>query len=1240
MTRDSQGALICYTDRGKIYRYNRDADCFEKLYGATSFLGRHSLHAAAVSGNLLLLGLHNGLYQVDLKSQQVKSHIAQSYNIRTIEPYVGSTFLIGSDHGVGCLDIALDSCFTIGLPNLDVKSIYYDADQQRIWVGTNGSGLWTMHFDGSGAQQIENFESSIVTQIRPYGDSQLLVGTDGNGLLLTSRRIASSLQQIANDNLGVQYLLPGAGVQGLLVDGNNIWLSIFDCGVSLLHPSSAVRCLQPASSNRPSEHRVNDVTVDKEGKVWAAYHKSVAQFDPETGDYRTFEFPNSNFLTIQAASDGTIWAGGYNAGIYHFDPKSGRSSHLSSLAGRKVNSNVYSLFEDDQQRVWVGSQFSPLTCITPDASMARWQIPSLSHMKQYDVTHINDIGQLDKNVMVVATTDGVVLLDVVNGAQIQSLLTEVDTTWTGTNFISCVETDHAHNIYIGTDGSGLVVYNAESGTKEHFTSINGLPSNFIRSIECVGDSLLWISTEKEGIFSFDLASRSVHTTVTHSRGLSVEGFVQGASAQLANGKLVFGGKGGIEVINPRELNPKTDELLFMVSEVGLGEESRLSHLTHPEVLDAPLQHLKKITLPYGERSLRITFSAVDLYHNSDFWLVYRIGDDDSYWQPLEENRTITIYTLPAGKHSMTVRCLRGYETIAEKTIEIEVEQTPWLSGYAIGLYILIAIILALSVLVTIVKAIQHSSSQEKIRFFNSVAHDIRTPLSLVSTPLSDLEPYVSPQAPQTLLPLIKRNLKHLNDVVNQLSLFNAGQNRQQTPMPVQLCEFISALCESYQPMATHRNLYLEVETPDEAVWVYAEVGILQRVMDNLLGNAFKFTNEGGIRIKVRKQGQRGVIEVADTGIGMSESTRRKLFRHFFRGENAVNGRIPGFGLGMMYAYQAIKQMRGRLSCQSQEGKGSTFTVQLPVSPAAEAQTYAFEMPAVDLVADEQKLLYSGYRYDILVVEDNEELLNYLKQKLSAEYNVSCVGCVADAELLLKKHYPDLIISDIMMPGMHGDVWCSQLKKNIDTSHIPVILLTANSDYQSQMQSLSLGADDYITKPFDINILLLKIRNIFIARRKIQAHFMQGVNLANRSDVTASEIEGVAERSGSQTNHNQEVKGQENNTQTTTSTLDDQFVRRLFQLLDKYIIRPDLTVEQLAAEMAVSHTLFYEKVNKLLGVPPASLIRSCRMKKAKALLLEGNHTVAEVAVMCGFPDSKYFSTAFKKFYGVSPSKIKQ
>lgn len=1210
LIKDEAGRLVCYTDRGKVLRYNKESDCFDLQYSASSILGNHSLHAASTCGDTLILGMYNGLYRVDLQSQRIVSHICKDYNIRTIVPYVGGTFLVGSDHGVGLLDVALDSCFTLGLPNLDVKTIYYDADQQRIWLGTNGSGLWTMHFDGSGAQQIANWENAIVMQVQPFGDSQLVVGTDGSGLLVTSRRMVTPLQQMAMDVPGRQYLLPGAGIQGVLVDGNNIWLSIFDCGISLIRPTQAVQCLTHPVATFESEQRVNDVAVDSHGNIWGAYHNSVGGFCRETGEARVYDFEKANFLTICAASDGTIWAGGYNSGLYHLDPHSGKHSYLPSLDSRSVNSNVYSIIEDSKHRIWVGSQFSPLSCILPDRNRSRYGIPPLQQMLQYDVTRINDIAELADEKLAIATTDGMVVLDLTSAAT-NVILSEKDSCWMGTNFISCIDTDRSHSVYIGTDGSGLVVYNVVTGAREHYSTAHGMPSNFLRSIEYVGDSLLWISTETDGIFSFSLKTHTVQHSVTHTRGLTTNGFVQEASAHLPDGTVMFGGKGGIEVINPGELSVNSDIVPFHIAEVGLADLPHISYKTHPKVLDRPLSELNRIVLPYGERSLRIRFSVVDLYHNSDYRLIYSIGSNNEFWQPLD-NRQATIYTLPAGQHRMTVRCLRGEQVVAEKQILIDAEQSLWLRGPAIFLYVVLAMALIAIAFITIVKMIQHNASEEKIRFFNSVAHDIRTPLSLVSSPLADLERYVSPQAPASLMPLVKRNLKHLNDVVNQLSLFNSGSNKPQLSLePVQICEFMSGVKEAYQPMAEHRNLSFEIQLPQEEVWVYADVKMLQRIVDNILGNAFKFTQKGGVTMQIRRHGQRGVIQISDTGIGMSESTRRKLFRHFFRGENAVNGRIPGLGLGMMYTYQAIKQMGGRLDCESQEGKGSSFTVQFPIAPAGESHAYDFSEQIVVVQEDDFRPVYSGYRYDVLVVEDSEELLDYMKQKLGEGYNVVCANCVADAKILLKSHHPDLIISDIMMPGMRGDDWCAELKSHIETSHIPVILLTANSDYQSQMQGLSMGADEYITKPFDVHMLLVKIRNIFDAKRKLHAYYM---HLLNTADTDAPDKE------------------------QPTSTLDDQFVARLMKAIDKYISQPDLSVEQLASEMAMSHTLFYEKVNKVLGMPPASLIRSCRMQKAKSLLVEGKLSVGEVALTCGFTDAKYFSTAFKKFYGISPSKV--
>lgn len=1231
LTQDRQGRLICYTDRGKIFRYNKVADTFDLLYSATDILNRHSLHAAATYGDTLIVGLYNGLTIIDLKEEKNSWKCCTSHNIRTIVPFSGSTFLVGSDHGFGCLNLEQMDYSTWGLEHLDIKSIYYDRTFQQIWLGTNGSGLWMMSLTSNDIHQVPNWESTIVTQILPYEDDKIIVGTDGNGLLITSREAPAPLQQIASDKPGLQYQLPGAGIQGLLIDEDKIWVTAFDRGLSLLKPESAIRCLHKPKMEQLAEPRVNDVAVDQQGHIWAAFRQSITEYNLEDDTECTYPLANSNLLTLMTASDGTIWCGGYNAGIYRFDPISKQYSHLGSLEGKSVNSSVYAIYEDHLGRIWVGCLSSPLVCFKPEAQLPHHKIPDTKQMKQYPYMRINDIGQLDDSTMVLATTDGVQILNERTGDS-HSIMSVVDSTWTGINYVASIATDHSYNIYIGTDGSGLVIYNAQTGQQEQYTSHHGLPSNFIRSIECVGDSLLWISTEKEGIFSFSLSSKSVLNNVSHSRGLTNEGFHQDASAQLADGSLAFGGKGGVEIIRPELLSASNLDIRFMVSEVGLGQESRISYLTHPHILDAPITEISRINLPYGERALRLTFTAVDLYQNSDLRLLYRIGEESDYWQPLDDQRMVTIYSLPAGNHKMTIRCMRGQQIVAEKEIDIIAEQSPWLSWPAMTLYIMVGILLIFSLLMLLFKEIQQSASEEKIRFFNSVAHDIRTPLSLVLSPLADLEQYVSPHAPESLLPLIKRNLKHLNDVVNQLSLFNNGQNRLHLKIePIQICEFITSLQEAYLPMATHRGLTLEVSVPDKGFWINADIKMLQRVIDNLLGNALKFTQKGGILISVHKHGQRAIIEVIDTGIGMSEKTRRKLFNHFFRGENAINGGIPGFGLGMMYAYQAIKQMDGRLSCQSTEGKGSTFSIQLPVAPSGEEKNYDFTEHVEEIVDQEFRPVYSSFRHDILIVEDNEELLDYMKQKLGQGYNVLCANCVDHAQKILKNNHPDLIISDIMMPGMRGDDWCLQLKQDIETSHIPVILLTANSDYRSQIHGLNMGADDYVTKPFDINLLLMKIRNIFESRRKMQAHYMQILQQSGAKKTNGSDR---AQKTAPSDNDIE----QKDPAITTTQSLDDQFVTRLFQIIDRYVSQPDLTIDQLESEMAMSHTLLYEKVNKILGIPPATLIRQYRMKKAKELLLQGQWPVSEVAAMCGFVDSKYFSTAFKKHFGISPSKV--
>lgn len=1213
--------IYVYSDLGEIGMYKAEEDAFEKFCNVNSYLGGHSLHDLYINEENLVLGLYNGISILNRKDLSKQEDLCTDKNIHCIIPFSEKTFLVGCNNGLWLLDLTQNTCEMIACPELDIKCLYYDQEQRQVWMGTIGKGLWSLRLDNLEATQIPNYEHAIVTAISPYAGNQILVGADGDGILQTSRLFTSPLRLMAGTSTDAPLRLPSSAIQDIYVDDSNIWATTYDNGLSMIGKSALTGVLQAPAANSTSETICRDVDHDQEGHIWVAYYHSICEYDDEYSSPKVFLNDVPGFLAIKAASDGTVWCGGYNTGLYHLNPKTGKSAHIISLNGDNVNSSIYGIHEDQYGDIWVGGLNMPLTRVRGEKKIA-----------QYDITRVSDISQLNDSVLVVVAVNGFMLLNM-NTGQVDHLLKENDHLgWKGTNYISCLAIKDAHIIYMGTDGAGLLAYDSE---KKELTNYNikshRLPSNYIRGITFEGDSVLWISTASDGVFAFDAANERVRNNLRNNGDLKSGEFLQHASTTLPNGNIIFGSKAGAEILYTKTMNTSHPDVEIFLGEISIGQKERISYISHPEILHAPFFKTTNIRLPYDERHLVLKFTTNDLYHQNSLRMLYKLDDYGQDWTAMGQSRTISFYTLPTGTHHLVVRCMLGNGDFVEKTFTIESLQSPWLRWPALLCYTFILLLIIISIVFAYLNHMEKVASDEKIHFFSNVAHDIRTPLSLVSAPLADLEHFISPDAPKNLVELIRRNLQYLSDVMGQLSLYNSSQfNTQQLHIKaIPLGQFAKSIIALYEPSAQHQQLSLTIECPEEEVWIMADELSLRRIFDNVLSNAFKFTKEGGIEVKVQAHGHYGLFVVKDTGIGMSDAARKRLFKHFFRGENAIEEKVSGFGLGMMYCDKAVRQMHGRIGCQSQEGRGSTFTVTLPrTTPQAkdkatfvEVNSQLPEVPASKHEEEDITMYYSGYRHDILLVEDNAELLDYLTRKLSAGYNVSRASSVSEAKIYLRSHSADLIISDVMMPGMRGDEWCQELKGNFETSHIPVILLTAIADKDQQLHGLSVGADDYITKPFDIDILLIKIRNIFEGRKRMNAYYLQRYENAGEPK---KETPAVARNGETQTQR----------------TMDDQFIAQLMALIEKNLSNPDLTADDIATEMALSHTLFYEKVRKLLGIPPANLLRNCRMQKAKTLLLEGGKSINEISLLCGFSDTKYFSTVFKKYYGCPPSKISE
>ena len=692
-------------------------------------------------------------------------------------------------------------------------------------------------------------------------------------------------------------------------------------------------------------------------------------------------------------------------------------------------------------------------------------------------------------------------------------------------------------------------------------------------------------------------------------------FFPASSCLLSSGDVIFGGYYGAVVIPTlaQFRHPEFDRISFDALRVG---NEIVSMKTHPHIIRTPLDEMQEMILPYATRSFSLSVGTDDLYNQNAARLYWRLRGSFDDWRIVGADRTLKADNLDPGKYVLEIRGEQRHDgSHVSRQVDITARQVFWLQWYAVLFYILLAALLAYLGIVNYNHKLEKRSFEEKIGFFTNVAHDIKTPLTLVSAPLDQLgkimEERSATDEQQYLLSTARNNVRHLSEMVGQLMEMGklSMQDGLSETSTLDVLEYLRMVRYDYKTLVGEKGIYFDLEASPGDYALRTDVKLLSRVLDNLISNAIKYTEEGGVTVRLSRDGDWIGVDVSDTGIGISAEDAKKLFGFSHRGRNAIESGIPGNGIGLFFTRSVVQKMGGELTFESSLGNGSTFHLSLPVQagtavPAAGEEKRAKESPI-------KATGYSIHRETILLVEDNDDLRVFLSHALSDTYNVMDAPTAEAARRILQEHSVDLVISDIVMPGMHGDALCRQIKSHIETSHIPVILLSALTDKEIVTTGLSGGADDYLTKPVDLDILRLKIHGIFENRKKLHSYYLSRMNVRK------------PERD--------EGKNQQGD-------LDSLFLQKVATTVREHLSDSEFTVNDLCSEVAMSRTLLYEKTRKLLGMAPNDFIRDIRLKQAKALLEEGHQSVTEVAEACGFSDVRYFSTVFKKYYGISPSKV--
>ncbi len=601
--------------------------------------------------------------------------------------------------------------------------------------------------------------------------------------------------------------------------------------------------------------------------------------------------------------------------------------------------------------------------------------------------------------------------------------------------------------------------------------------------------------------------------------------------------------------------------------------------------------------------------------------------------------TARFRNVPPGNYTLKIKALRKSDgrVIDEISIDITVEEPWWNTIWARICYLAIIAFIIYFIIRYKWYQLRKEHDEDKIRFFINTAHDIRTPLSLVMSPIEELKTQngLSEKA-KYLLDVAGANIRKLNAVTAQLLDFekiDSGKAKVNIE-PINLNYLLSEELSCFNNVGEKRGITLHLQVPDEQVVVSADRHLLELMLDNLMSNACKYTNQGGkVEVSLTANKSKAVIRITDNGIGIPEKEQKNIFTNVYRAENARASQETGNGFGLLQVKRIVEMLNGNIGFTSKENAGTTFTISFkriydepvihwnPNNLNEALNEIRIPSPVVSAVSESKD-------ETLLIVEDNDDLRNYLTATFSVEYNVVSTISAEDALRFLENHYPDIIISDVMMPGLQGDELCSMIKNNPDTAGIPVILLTAKTTHDAIVNGIEKGADDYIAKPFSLDILKSKVRGMLHNRKRIREYLM-------RLALTRAEGDVVEVKTIPQTV--EEPTLTEGNRTSEMPASDKAFVDKAVDIIIANMSNTEFDIEHLCREMAMSRTLFFGRLKSLTGKAPQEFIRILKLERA-AELLKQNMPVAEVAVVTGFANSKYFSTIFKKHFGVSPSKF--
>ncbi len=801
--------------------------------------------------------------------------------------------------------------------------------------------------------------------------------------------------------------------------------------------------------------------------------------------------------------------------------------------------------------------------------------------------------------------------------------------------VSCVVDDPnepARYLWVSTKGGGLNKLDKTTGRFTHLTVADGLPNEVVYGILIDEFKNLWMSTNR-GLSCYN-PTRKVFHNYAKSDGLQDDEFNTASFLKLPSGELLFGGVNGLTVFRPADI----------VGKAAGAPEARLIGLSVNNtpvkagegILQEGIEYTRRLDLTHDQNILTLEFGLTDYRNPAKNRYRYRLAGTDNRWTEAGMNRFANYTHLPDGTYTFQMTGSADGEVWSKPvTLEIRIHpplyRTWWAYlAYLIGISMVVWQIIRVRTQQLLLEQQVRFEQQEagrlagldalKTRFFTNISHEFRTPLTLMLGPLSNRRTQPPGEAE---LSMMERNGRRLLTLINQLldlSKLEAGNMRVDTGV-FDVAAFFRTLASSCQSLADSKSIRFVVDQQPASFVAVADRDKLEKIVTNLLSNAFKFTPAGGeVRLEVVCQTSRLEVTVSDTGIGIPAAHLPRIFDRFYQSDNGETGKAgrayEGTGIGLALVHELVTVLKGTVSVRSIEGEGTTFRVVLPLIPAdqpagfvdpSEETNPVMTLPdAVPPITEAAEPVNPSSEKMLLIIDDNADIRAFLRTLFAAEY---VIMEAEDGQQGLEKateQTPDLVICDLMMPRLDGFGFCRQMKAQESTSHIPVIMLTARATTEDRIEGWGLGADDYLTKPFDAAEIRARVRNLLRQRERLKQYFQV------RQQVMPEPV-------------SEQLIATENN-----------FLERLQTIVQARLSDSAFDVEELSRELSLSPRQLVRKLKALTGETVVEYIRNRRMERAEGLIRQGKLSIAEIAYEVGFESTSYFSRIFQERYGVLPS----